>query len=214
LKLTVAVAGATGLVGDAVLRRLLEDPAVARVVAPTRRALPPHPKLENPLIDTGWPAFPPLDEAYGCLGTTRKDARSAAAFRAVDYDLALAFARAARAAGVRGFGLVSSLGADASSRFLYPRTKGEAENATAGLGFDTAVIARPSLLLGKRERPRAIEGISETVLGLAEPLLIGPLRKYRAVSGETVASALIASVRGRFPGKLVLESDTISAFFE
>jgi len=209
LKLTACVAGATGLVGGAVLRRLLDDPAVARVVAPTRRPLPPHAKLENPIIAPGWPSLPPLDEAYGCLGTTRKDAGSADAFRAVDYDLALAFARAARTAGAKRFGLVSSLGADANSSFLYPKTKGEAENAVAGLGFETTVIVRPSLLLGKREKPRAIEGVSETFLGLAAPFLVGPLRKYRAVSGDTVAAALIASVRGHFPGKLVLESDAL-----
>ena len=209
LKLTAAVAGATGLVGGAALRRLLEDPAIARVVAPTRRPLPPHPKLENPIIGAGWPAFPPLDEAYGCLGTTRKDAGSAEAFRAVDFDLALGFARAAKAAGARRFGLVSSLGADATSRFLYPRTKGQAEDAVAGLNFETYVIARPSLLLGKREKPRAIEGVSEALLGLIGPLLIGPLRRYRAVAGDAVAAALIASVRGRFPGKLILESNEL-----
>lgn len=209
MKLSACVAGATGLVGGAVLRRLLDDPAIEHVVAPTRRPLPPHAKLDNPIITTGWPALPPLDEAYGCLGTTRKDAGSAEAFRAVDYDLALAFARAAKTAGAKRFGLVSSLGANAKSPLLYPKTKGEAENAVAGLGFETTVIARPSLLLGKREKPRAIEGISETVLGLVSPLLVGPLRQYRAVSGETVASALIASVRGHFPGKLILESDAL-----
>lgn len=209
MKLTACVAGATGLVGGAVLRRLLDDPATLRVIAPTRRPLPPHAKLDNPILTTDWPLLSPLDEAYGCLGTTRKDAGSDAAFRAVDYDLALAFARAAKTAGAKRFGLVSSLGADANSSFLYPKTKGEAENAVAGLGFETTIIVRPSLLLGKREKPRAIEGFSETFLGLAAPLLIGPLRKYRAISGETVAAALIASVRGHFPGKLVLESDSL-----
>lgn len=208
---TAAVAGATGLVGGCVLRRLLEDPAIARVVAPTRRPLPPHPKLENPLITAAWPAFAALDEAYGCLGTTRKDAGSAEAFRAVDLDLAVAFARAARAGGARRFGLVSSAGADAASSFLYPRTKGETEKAIAGLGFETVVIARPSLLLGERAKPRPAEKFGKAALALIAPLLIGPLRKYRAIAGETVATALMASVRGHFPGTLILESDALEA---
>lgn len=208
-KFTVAVAGATGLVGGRVLRRLLEDPAVGGVIAPTRRALPPHPKLDNPLMKSEWPSFKDLDEAYGCLGTTRKIAGSDAAFRAVDYDLALAFARAAKAGGARRFGLVSSLGADAGSSLLYPRTKGEAEAAVAGLGFETVVIARPSLLLGERGVPRAAEKIGEAALALIGPLLRGPFRKYRAITGDSVAESLIASVRGRFPGKLVLESDQL-----
>jgi uncharacterized protein YbjT (DUF2867 family) len=209
LKIAAAVAGATGLVGGRVLRRLLEDPAVGRVVAPTRRPLPPHPKLENPIAAGSWPAFEGLDEAYGCLGTTRKDAGSAEAFRAVDLDLAVAFARAAKAGGARRFGLVSSAGADAGSFFLYPRTKGEAEKAVAGLGFETCVIARPSLLLGERATPRPAERIGEAALALASPLLVGPWRKYRAISGDAVAAALIASVRGRFPGALTLESDSL-----
>jgi len=209
--LTAAVAGATGLVGGRVLRRLLDDPAVERVVAPTRRALEPHPKLENPLITSAWPALPPLDEAYGCLGTTLKEAGSAEAFRAVDFDLAVAFARAAKAAGARRFGLVSSSGANAGSALLYPRVKGEAEKAVAGMGFDTVVIARPSLLLGERAKPRAAEKLGEAALALARPLLIGPWRKYRAIEGDTVAVSLIASVRGKFPGVLTLESDALQA---
>lgn len=207
--MNAAVAGATGLVGGRVLRRLLEDPAVSRVVAPTRRRLPPHPKLDNPLIEGGWPALPAVDEAYGCLGTTRKDAGSAEAFRAVDFDLAVAFARAAKAAGARRFGLVSSAGANAASFFLYPRVKGEAEKAVAGLGFESLVIARPSLLLGERERPRAGEKLGELALALAGPLLTGPLAKYRAISGDAVAAALIASVRGGVPGALTLEPDEL-----
>lgn len=209
MSIRAAVAGATGLVGSRVLARLLDDPQVAHVIAPTRRPLPPHPKLENPGLSGAWPAFSGLDEAYGCLGTTRKDAGSDEAFRAVDFDLAVAFARATRTGGARRFGLVSSMGADAASRFLYPRVKGEAEKAVAGLGFETAVLARPSLLLGSRPKTRPGEKIGEAALAAIGPLLLGPLRKYRAITGDTVATALIASVRGRFPGVLTLESDSL-----
>jgi uncharacterized protein YbjT (DUF2867 family) len=206
--LRCAVAGANGLVGSALLRRLLEDPLVARVVAPTRRPLPPHAKLENPALSGAqWPDLAPLDEAFSALGTTRAKAGSPEAFRAVDLDLNAAFARAARKAGARGFGLVSSLGANADSAFLYPRTKGEVENVLRGLGFETLVIARPSFLLGPRAEARAGESAALRAATLLGPVL--PAR-WRAVPGAAVARALIASVRGRVPGTLVLESDRLA----
>ena len=210
-KITAAVAGATGLVGGFVLRDLLEDPAVERVIAPTRRPLPPHPKLVNPLFaGYAWPELSPVQEAYACLGTTRAKAGSDAAFRAVDLDLTLAFARAAKAAGARRFGLVSSVGADSTSRFLYPRVKGQAEAGVAGFGFESFVAARPSFLLGERREPRPAEAAAVAVFLVLRPLLAGPWRKYRAVRAEDVAAALIAAVRGRVPGTLVLESDTMN----
>lgn len=210
--LSCAVAGASGLVGGSVLRRLLDDPEVARVVAPTRRALPPHAKLENPLLSgPTWPALPRLDEAYSCLGTTRAKAGSAESFRAVDLDLTVSFMRAAKAAGARRFGLVSSVGANPRSRLLYPRTKGEAEQAAQSLSFDSVVIARPSLLLGERAETRFGERVGGAALKLLTPVLIGGWRRYRPISADAVASALVLVVRGRVPGSLTLESDELAA---
>lgn len=209
--LRAAVAGATGLVGARLLARLLDDPEVARVVAPTRRALPPHPKLDNPILRGGaWVLPAGLDEAYSALGTTRAKAGSDAAFRAVDLDLTRDFARAAKAAGARRFGLVSSIGADARSRALYLRTKGEAEAACAGCAFESLVVARPSFLLGDRAEERPAERAAIVVFRALDPLLVGPLRRWRAVSGDAVAARLIAAARGRVPGVLTLESDALA----
>jgi uncharacterized protein YbjT (DUF2867 family) len=210
-RIVAAVAGATGLVGGFVLRRLLDDPEVERVIAPTRRPLSAHPKLDNPAFDgAAWPALPPLDEAYGCLGTTRKTAGSDAAFRAVDLELTRRFALAAKAARARRFGLVSSVGADAHSRFLYPRTKGEAEAAASGCGFESTTIVRPSFLLGERAEPRPGEKFAIAAFLIGQPLLVGPLRRWRAVRAEAVAASLIAALRGRVPGTLILESDDLN----
>lgn len=209
--ITAAVAGATGLVGSRVLKRLLDDPAVSRVIAPTRRALPPHHKLVNPTLPglsaPSWPEMPPLDEAYCCLGTTRAKAGSDAAYLAVDRDLTAAFARAAKTAGARRFGLVSSVGADPRSRFLYLRTKGQAEALASGLGFENVVIARPSFLLGKRAEFRPAEKFWIPFFLLFEGTLVGQWRKYRAADAGAVAAALIGAARGRVPGTLILESD-------
>jgi uncharacterized protein YbjT (DUF2867 family) len=146
------VAGATGLVGQEILRGLLADPCVAAVHALARRPLAlNHPKLTTHVVDfAALPALPPVDEAYLALGTTIKVAGSQPAFRAVDFDANLAVARAARASGARRLGLVSAMGADSQSSIFYNRIKGELEAAVEGLGYEGVVVARPSLLVGDR----------------------------------------------------------------
>ena len=209
--ITAAVAGASGLVGAFLLADLLEDPAVGRVIAPTRRPLPAHPKLVNPIFSgSAWPDLPPLDEAYCCLGTTRAKSASDAAYLAVDRDLTVAFARAAKAARAQRFGLVTSVGSDARSRSLYLRTKGQVEALASGMGFESTVIARPSFLLGERAEFRPAEKIWIPLFLILGPALVGPWKKYRAVRAADVAAALIAAVRGRVPGTLLLESDALS----
>ncbi len=193
----VALAGATGLVGRAILEGLLADESVTAVHALGRRE--PgiiHPKLTPHVVDfAALPQLPPLDEVYLALGTTIKAAGSQAAFRAVDFDANLAVARAALAAGARRAGLVSAMGADAKSRIFYNRVKGETEEALAQLPFDGLVIARPSLLVGDREalgQPvRPAEKVATAVSKFLGPLIPA---KYRPIAAADVARALLARV--------------------
>ena len=200
---TVALAGATGLVGRAILAGLLTDVSVTAVHALGRRKLTiAHPKLTSHVVDfAALPPLPPLDEVYLALGTTIKTAGSQAAFRAVDFDANLAVARAALAAGARRAGLVSAMGADAKSRVFYNRVKGELEEALAQLPFEGLVIARPSLLTGDREALGQPERPLEKV-SLAVSKLLGPLipASYKPIAAADVARALLSHVpaaRGR-----------------
>lgn len=194
---TVIIAGATGLVGREILDGLLADPTVAAVHSLGRR--PPavrHAKLTFHQTDfTALPALPPADEAYLALGSTKKDAGSQAAFRALDYDATLAVARAALAAGVRTVGLVSVIGADRHSKFFYSRMKGEVENALAQMAFEGLVIVRPSLLVGSRA-PLGQATRPGEVLGHALNRYFGLLipRNYKPISAATVALTLLSAV--------------------
>lgn len=88
---TALLAGATGLVGHALLPLLLADKHYRRVHVLLRRAAPhikADRKLQVYLVDfTRLPAaFPRVDDVFIALGTTIKVAGSEAAFRQVDFD--------------------------------------------------------------------------------------------------------------------------------
>ena len=145
--------------------------------------------------------------AFCCLGTTIKVAGSQAAFRAVDFDAVLHFARAAQRAGVRRFGVVSALGASASSASFYNRVKGEMEAELATLGFSSLVIARPSLLAGDRAPLGQPQRLGERLaLAVAAPLATFIPLAWRPIEAATVARALLRAVAAGAPGVLVLES--------
>lgn len=202
------VAGASGLVGRALLARLAADPGVTRVHALVRRPLPLQaPALQQHVVDfEALPALPPVDEVYLALGTTIATAGSREAFRAVDFDASLAVARAAVAAGAQRLGLVSALGADARSRVFYNRVKGELEDALSQLPLQALVIARPSLLLGDRDglgQPRRRgEHLAAYLDRWLRTLLPAGLR---GIAAGDVAAALASALPGA-RGRLVLDS--------
>ncbi|MDI1248363.1 MAG: NAD(P)H-binding protein [Lacunisphaera sp.] len=209
------LAGASGLVGGFLLRQLLASPEYDRVIALGRRPLDlTHPKLTQVTADFAAlekvTADLRCDDAFCCLGTTIKRAGSPDAFRAVDQAAVLAFAWAARRNGAARFFVVTALGADARSRVFYNRVKGETEEALEVLDFKTLAIFRPSLLLGPRVEKRLGERIGAVVMWLADPLLLGSLRKYRAIQAEVVARAMLRCSFGRDgQGVLVFPSDEI-----
>ena len=204
---TLLIAGATGLVGKQVLAQALADAAVTRVIAPTRRPIDAHPKLDNPVVDYDHlPGF--VADAVVCtLGTTRKQAGSDAAFRKVDFDYVLAIAKAAREGGAMAFALTSSVGANAASSFLYMRTKGEIEEAIAALGYASYTVVRPSGLVGERADKRLGEQIGN---GLARGFSLLLPRRYRPVNAEAVAKTLLRAALDATPGRHLIQSEAIA----
>jgi len=198
------IVGATGLVGTATLNLLLDAPSPAKVIALLRRSSGrSHPKLIERVTDFAdleTIETPPLGTVFCALGTTIKIAGSPEAFRRIDYELPLRIARWAQARGAQHFALVSSVGADPASPNAYLRVKGELERDLAALGYPAVDIFQPSVLLGPRGEFRPAEWISKLALQALPFLLLGPLRKYRAVRARDVAAALVASARPPQPG--------------
>jgi uncharacterized protein YbjT (DUF2867 family) len=193
---TALIAGASGLVGSHTLRRLLEDPLYETVVAVVRKPLSvTHAKLTQHVIDFDrldeWTVETRIDDVYCCLGTTIRSAGSQEAFRRVDFEYPFALGRWALRHGALQFLLISSMGANASSRVFYNRVKGEVEDALQHLLFPSLHILRPSLLLGDRHEHRRGEGIAAAVMTGLRPMMRGPLRPYRAIEASDVARCLV-----------------------
>ena len=196
MKKTALLAGATGLVGSALLPLLLASERYAKVIVVGRRPVDmQHPKLTQVVTDLGQLEAERLrliaDDVYCCLGTTMAQAGSKEAFYEVDFLYVVKLAAVTAANFAAQFLVVSSLGADVESRFYYSQVKGEMEAAVRQTPFRAIHIFRPALLLGARAKPRLGERIGGWLLALARPLLRGSWQKYRPITGAAVARAML-----------------------
>lgn len=164
-------------------------------------------------------AFPAADAAFCCVGTTIKAAGSQAAFRAVDYDLAVAFASRFLAAGStadtagggrRHLGLVSAYGASPTALGFYSRVKGETEAALTAAAAAAApapaslAIYRPPLLLtpGGARDAAGLDGVNgrpaeRAAQAVARFLHAPPMVAVRV---EDVAAAMVADAEAALLG--------------
>jgi len=211
----ILVAGSTGLIGSSVAKQLTVDLS-GNVILLSRRpfnASQAHHHVN--VIDFNnielTAATSPSDAIICALGTTIKIAGSNQAFEAVDLDMVINLATAAKKSGYQRFAVVSSIGATPDTNNFYLKTKGKMEVQLAEIGFDSLTIVRPSLLLGAREEFRLGEKIGEWASALLSPLFIGKLKKYRPVQASMVAHALIQSITNNQAGVRVLESDQINS---
>jgi len=192
---TALIAGATGLIGNLLLQRLLNDPLYSEVRVLTRRPLNlTHAKLRELRSDysdlSALGDALNVDDVFCCLGTTIKTAGSRAAFEDVDYRMVAELAQESRAVGAKRFLVVSAVGASERAMAFYSRVKGRMERVVSALDFDAVHILRPSLLLGERQERRPGEAAAQKLAPLLAPLLSGPLARYRAVAGDDVAAAM------------------------
>lgn len=191
---TALILGATGLIGSQLLKLLLEDNRFDNVKAILRRTSGiEHEKLDEIIVDfdrpEDWAGKIRGDVLFSAFGTTLRKAGSKEAQYKIDYHYQYLVARLAATNAVPDCILVSAPGADSSSRIFYNRMKGDLDRDVSKLGFDKLRIIQPSILTGERAETRTGERIG-IILGYAFLWLPG-LRKYRPISGITVAKAMI-----------------------
>lgn len=195
MKRKAIVIGATGLVGRKLVSQLniMYDSLIIVARKPPKHMsaqmqfyqLGDFNNLEETLANI---SIGPDTDAFSCLGTTKKQAGSDEAFKQIDYDYNLNFAKLCHEKGVQRFFILSALGADTKSRFFYNRVKGELEKALAEIGFNELVIFQPSLLLGKH-KGRVLENTAQSAFKLISPLVPKTMRT-RPIEAERVAAAM------------------------
>lgn len=212
---TALVAGATGLIGNELFNFLLKANEYEKVVAIVRRPLSEkHPKLEEKIVDfdklEDYIEVFSVDDVFVCLGTTIKTAKTKEAMWKIDVDYPVAIARLASSQGARKFLLVSSMNADPNSPIFYSKMKGKLEEEIKKFTFETTAIFRPSLLLGNRDEFRLGERMAAAILTKVPFLFAGPLKKYKAIEGKTVANAMYRVAQENKTGVTIYPSEQIA----
>lgn len=138
-----------------------------------------------------------------------KSGGSKGAFRYVDYELPIAYGKAAHAAGVETFAIVTAVGASEDSIFFYSKTKGEIERDIRAIGFRSLTICRPSLIGGARNETRRVEGVALTLVRLLAPILP---KKFHINQAEVIAASLIDSVIAGKAGCHWISAEEMSQF--
>ncbi len=201
---TVLILGATGLVGQNLVRACCASSLVGTIKIFVRKNLSESEKvklfgackkLETVVVDfeslTSSAEHIKGDLVLSALGTTIKVAKSKENFFRIDHDYNLNFAKLAKQNGVPAFGIVSSVGASQKASSFYLKTKGQIENDLAALHFKKFVAVRPSFLIGERGEHRLGEKIGIGVFSSLRPLMFGGLKKYSPIPALEVALTLV-----------------------
>jgi uncharacterized protein YbjT (DUF2867 family) len=213
----IVLFGASGMVGQGVLRECLGEPAVERVVSVVRRPTgAAHPKLEE-VVHEDFLDFSPnaerlagSDACFFCLGVSAAG-MSEADYRRVTYQITLAAASAlARIHRGMTFVYVSGAGTDSTERgrSMWARVKGATENAILALPL-AAFMFRPAIIMprhgvvSKTGSYRIFYALFRPVL----PLLRALLPSYVTTTEEVGRAMLEVAEHGA--EKNILESRDI-----
>ena len=216
----VILFGATGMIGQAVMRECLLDPDVTAVLSVARRSLgKTDPKLRE-IVHADFTDFSPIaqelsgyDACLFCLGVSSAG-MSEAEYARVTYDVAVAAGKMLLAQNPRlTFVFVSGMGTDSSEagKTMWARVKGRTENALLSMPFKASYMVRPAVvqpLHGERSRA-TLSRVGYVVMAPFLSLLRAVAPKYVTTS-ERIGRAMLQLAKHGGP-KRVLESADIDA---
>jgi uncharacterized protein YbjT (DUF2867 family) len=193
---SVTLFGASGLVGQSLVKQLVENPNCSKIQIPFRT----QPSFQHPKIiympfsfdEQAYSLLMPTDVVICAIGTTMKKVQgNEEAYRDVDFQIAQRTSIWSKKNGIHHYMLISAIGADSNSSNFYLRLKGETEQAVLENDLAKTTIFRPSLLIGERNERRLTEGVGQAILPLFSFLLP---KKYRPIKAEHLAKLMIQTI--------------------
>jgi uncharacterized protein YbjT (DUF2867 family) len=189
------ILGATGLVGNLILKRVLADNDFSEVRIFVRRPTgiinSRLKEIVNPLKDIAELSSEIQgDVLFNALGTTIKSAGSQKEQQRIDRDLPVNFAKIASESGVKLMLNISSAGARLKGGF-YLKTKAEMEIGTGKFFPGSTYNFRPGFLAGKRKEFRFSEKIASVFMKIIDPLLTGSFSKFKSMPVEKLSEAMV-----------------------
>jgi uncharacterized protein YbjT (DUF2867 family) len=218
--MNIVIFGATGMVGQGVLRECLLDPDV-RLVQTVGRAptATQNPKLKEIVrkdlfdyadIEKELSGF---DACFFCLGVS-SSGMSEADYTHITYDIAISAAQTlVRLNPQMTFVFVSGAGADSTERgrVMWARVKGKTENALLRLPFKAVYIFRPGIIqpLHGIQSKTAAYRVFYAIAGPLFPIARRLFPTY-VLSTEQIGRAMLAAARHGSP-KPILDAPDIRA---
>jgi uncharacterized protein YbjT (DUF2867 family) len=207
------ILGATGAVGQQLLRHLVDSDKFSKVHVPTRRKL----SIEHKKIITydfaefyrPWKLDAQLTDFFYCFGSTLKKAGDQDKFRELELRVAHEALVVAKQTDVRRFYLVSAQGVDPHAWVNYLKVKAEVEKVLKDHFFQAFFIYRPSLLLAPRPELRLGELVAQKTLAPIAGFLQRYFPKSAPVDAEQVARAMLTDALKGDEGMFVRENRQI-----
>src|SRR5680860_1287763 len=210
---TAILLGATGLTGEILFQKLLDDPQYGKIILFSRSSVKiKNSKIEEHLVDLfqleEYKEQFKADQVFCCIGTTNSKTPNEETYRKIDYGIPVTAAKLCKENGISTFAVISALGANPDSGMFYNKTKGEMQRDVLAQKIKNTYIFQPSLIAGDRGEKRFFENVAKQVMKILNYALRGPLKKYRSIHPEIIASAMIF-VANKGYDKSVIESEEI-----
>ncbi|WP_117880839.1 NAD(P)H-binding protein [Aureibaculum luteum] len=214
MKKTAILIGATGLTGNILLHKLMEDTRYNTIKLFSRTKIEGLPNKVTQFVGDllNLEQFKEDfkgDEVYCCIGTTAKKTPDKELYKQIDYGIPVAAAKLSKENNITTFLVISAMGANKESSVFYNRTKGEMEHDVLEQNIIHTYILRPSLIGGERKERRILEKVSLVVFKIIQPLFIGKFKQYKIINPESIAQAMLNLANRTSNAEVIITSDDI-----